>query len=138
MSEETLAIIRRAYDGFRTMDYTAILDALDPEVEWDANEALLHRGVYHGHDGVREYLARLDEAWGDFHIDAQDFNDSVAGYAMVSGRLRGVERSSGDRVEAPFTHVLRVRRGKVVRLQIFVDRAKAQRAMETAVREVVP
>ena len=137
MSEETLATIRRAYDGLRTMDYDAILDALDPGIEWDAEQALLHRGVYRGHDGVRDYLGRLAEQWGDFHLEAEDFNDSVAGYAMVSGRLRGVERSSGDRVEAPFVHVLRVRGGKVVRLQIFIDPAKAQRAMDTAVRDAV-
>ena len=137
MSEETLAIIRRAYEGFHTMDYEMILDALDPDVEWDATQALLHTGVYHGHDGVREYLARIEEAWGDFRIDAEDFNDSVAGYAMVSGRLKGVERASGDRVEAPFVHVLRVRRGKVVRLQVFVDRNKAERWMDTAAREAV-
>ena len=137
MSEETLATIRRAYDGFGTMNYETILDALDPDVEWDADEALLHQGVYRGHDGVREYLGRVEETWGDFHIVAQEFNDSVAGYAMVSGRLMGVERESGDRIEAPFVHVLRVRRGKVVRLQVFVDRNKAQREMDTAVRDAV-
>lgn len=132
-----MGIIRRAYEGFRTMDRTAILEALDPEVELDASEAMLSTGVYHGHDGVREYIALLAEKWGDFHIDALEFSDSVGGYAMVCGRLRGVDRSTGDRVEAPWTHVLRVRGGKVARVQIFVDRDKAQRAMETAVREVV-
>ena len=138
MSEETLATIRRAYDAFRDRDLPAVLDAFDPAVEWDATEAMLHRGVYHGHDGVRRYLDRLDESWGDFTLDAREFNDSVAGYAMVAGSLRGVERSSGDRIEAPFVHVLRVRGGRVVRIQIFVDRDKAQRAMDTAVREAVP
>jgi ketosteroid isomerase-like protein len=138
MSEETLATIRRAYDAFRDRDLPAVLDAFDPAVEWDATEAMLHRGVYHGHDGVTSYLDQLGESWGDFRLEAQEFNDSVAGYAMVSGRLQGVERGSGDRLEAPFVHVLRVRGGKVVRIQIFVDREKAQRVMDTLVRDALP
>lgn len=137
MSEETLATIRRAYDGFRDRDLSTILAALDPEVEWDASKAYAHLGVFHGHAGVEEYLQRLDEVWGDFRIEAEEFVDSVAGHAMVTGRQRGVERGSGDIVEAPFVHVLRVRGGKVVRLQIFTDRARAKRAMDTAVREAV-
>lgn len=129
MPDDTLDTIRRAYDGFRERNISVILDALCENVEFDASEALAHRGVHHGHAGIAGYLATLDEVWDDLRIEAEEILSSVPGHAMVVGHMTGVERASGDRVEAPFIHVLRVRSGVVKRIQVYVDRDRAMREM---------
>ena len=40
--------LRTAYEGFGRGDMDAILSVMDPDIEWDATDALAHTGVYQG------------------------------------------------------------------------------------------
>lgn len=130
MSEASLEVLRSAYDAFRDGDLERVLEALDRDVEWDASAALAHRGVYTGRQGAQRYLEGMSSAWEDFRLEAQEFLHSVGGLYMVTGRIHGRERDTGEVVEAPFVHVVKLRRSKVARLNIFVDRAAAERHIE--------
>ncbi len=131
MSQENIETLRQAYQRFGEGDVGAILEVMHPAVQWDATAALVHKGVYHGHDGVRDYLERLSDVWDEFELVADDFVD--AGDRMiVGGYIRGVDKARGASVKAPFVHVVEMREGRVVKIQIAVDRASALQAIEQA------
>jgi ketosteroid isomerase-like protein len=107
--------LRTAYEGFGRRDMDAILSVMDPDIEWDATDALAHTGVYQGHEGVTEYI-------GSESGDGQ--------HVMVLGSVRGKLAANGQDVEARFAHVLQLDdEGKVTRLKVCLDREAALREM---------
>ena len=122
--------LRAAYDGFGRRDIDAVLAVMDPEIEWDATDALAHTGVYHGHAGVTEYIESLSGAWEEYYLDTEQFAESGDGaHVMVLGSVKGRLAASGQDVEARFAHVLQLEDGKVTRLKVCLDREAAMREM---------
>src|SRR6478752_1259790 len=78
--------LRTAYEGFGRGDMDAILSVMDPDIEWDATDALAHTGVYQGHEGVTDYIGSLSAAWDEFHLFPEQFTESGDGqHVMVLG-----------------------------------------------------
>jgi ketosteroid isomerase-like protein len=121
--------LRAAYDGFGRGDIEAVLAVMDPEIEWDATDALAHTGVYHGHAGVTEYIQGLSSAWDEYDLKAEQFSETGPN-VMVLGSVSGRLAENGQDVEARFAHVLEVGAdGKVTRLKVCLDREAALRQM---------
>jgi uncharacterized protein len=120
-----------AYEGFGRRDMDAVLSVMDPDIEWDATDALAHTGLYHGHDGVTEYIESLSDAWDDFHLYPEQFTESGEGaHVMVLGSVKGTLAANGQDVEARFAHVLQLDdAGRVTRLKVCLDREAAMREM---------
>lgn len=123
--------LRRAYEGFGRRDIDAVLSVMDPEIDWDATDALAHTGVYHGHAGVTEYVESLSDAWEEFRLNPEQFTESGNGaHVMVLGNVQGKLAANGQDVEARFAHVLQLDEdGKVTRLKVCLDREAALREM---------
>jgi ketosteroid isomerase-like protein len=122
--------LRAAYDGFGRRDIDAVLAVMHPEIEWDATDALAHTGVYHGREGVREYIETLGAAWQEYVLDAEQITESGDGaHVMVLGSVKGTLAGSGQEVEARFAHVLQMDDGLVTRLKVCLDRDAALREM---------
>jgi ketosteroid isomerase-like protein len=65
MSRENVEQTKRAAEAYNRRDVEAMLEELDPEVEWHSALSILLSGkatVYRGHDGVREWFRELDDA----------------------------------------------------------------------------
>ena len=123
--------LRAAYDGFGRGDIDAVLAVMDPEIEWDASDALAHTGHYHGHAGVREYIESLSGAWEVYNLNAEQFSESNDGaHVRVLGTVSG-KLADGQDIEARFAHVLHLDDGKVTRLKVCLDREAAMREMPT-------
>jgi hypothetical protein len=123
--------LRTAYEGFGRRDMDAILSVMDPDIEWDATDALAHTGVYKGHEGVTEYIGSLSGAWIEFHLYPEQFSESGDGaHVMVLGTVKGKLAANGQDVEARFAHVLQIDdEAKVTRLKVCLDREAALREM---------
>ena len=122
--------LRTAYEGFGRRDIDAVLSVMDPDIEWDATDALAHTGVYHGHEGVTDYIGSLSEAWEEFHLNPEQFTESGDGaHVMVLGSVNGKLAANGQEVEARFAHVLQVEDNRVTRLKVCLDREAALREM---------
>lgn len=113
----------------------AILSVMDPDIEWDASDALAHTGVYQGHAGVTEYIGSLSGAWSEFHLNPEQFTESGNGaHVMVLGNVKGKLAANGQDVEARFAHVLQLDDGRVTRLKVCLDREAALREMPESQR----
>lgn len=125
--------LRTAYEGFGRRDIEAVLSVMDPDIEWDATDALAHTGMYHGHDGVTEYIESLAGVWEEFLLNPEQFTESGDGaHVMVLGSVKGRLAANDQDVEARFAHVLQLEDGKVTRLKVCLDREAALREMPAA------
>jgi ketosteroid isomerase-like protein len=106
---------------------------MDPDIEWDATDALAHTGLYQGHDGVTEYIQSLTGVWEEFTLNPEQFTESGDGaHVMVLGNVTGRLAATGQDVEARFAHVLQLDEGQVTRLKVCLDRDAALREMPTS------
>jgi ketosteroid isomerase-like protein len=131
VSEENVEIIRRTYEAWGRND-RAIFDAIDAEIEVHPDPEAYWVGVnrtYRGHDGLREYLRSVYEAFVDYRPEVESFldpGDKVVTLAIEHGRGRG----SGVEVESPRTaHVWTIRDGKAIHLDLYLDRSRALKAV---------
>jgi ketosteroid isomerase-like protein len=109
-----------------------VFDTFDPDIELnpDLEAAWVGIGqVYRGHAGMRSYMASVYEAFEDYRPEVEeliDVGDQVLTLAIEHGRGRG----SGAGVQANKTaHVWTLRDGKAVRLDLYLDRDKALKAL---------
>jgi ketosteroid isomerase-like protein len=78
MSQENVEAFKRGLEAGNRGDVETLLEELDPEVEWhSALHALLggEQTVFRGHDGVREMLRDLNEAFSEIHIEISEIRD---------------------------------------------------------------
>jgi len=121
--------LRTAYEGFERRDMEAVLAVMDPEIEWDATDALAHTGMYHGHEGVTDYITSLSAAWDEYQLIPEEFTESGDGaHVMVLGTVKGT-LTDGQDIDARFAHVLQLEDGRVTRLKVCLDREAALREM---------
>jgi ketosteroid isomerase-like protein len=122
--------LRTAYEGFGRRDIQAVLSVMDPDIEWDATDALAHTGLYQGHEGVTEYIDSLAGVWEEFTLNPEQFTESGDGaHVMVLGTVTGRLAATGQDVDARFAHVLQLDDGRVTRLKVCLDRDAALREM---------
>ena len=118
--------LRRAYAGFGRGDMDAVLSVMGTRIEWDATDALAHTGVYHEHEGVREYIEGIGSHWDEYELAPDEFTESAGGdHVMVLGYVRGRLKDNPEPVELRFAHVLEIEDEKIVRLKVCLDREAA-------------
>jgi ketosteroid isomerase-like protein len=134
MSQENVEVIRRMYERWLEDD-PSLFEAFDPEIELYPDPGADWVGVddtYRGHDGVRAYMRQVYEALEDYRPEIEelrDEGDKVITLAIEHGRGRG----SGAVVEARKTaHVWTMRANKAIRLDLYLDRDRALRAVGLA------
>jgi uncharacterized protein len=128
VSQENVELARRGYDAFNRGDMEVAFELFDPEIEWSEGTDVPEPQVYHGHDGVRRQQERFREAWESFSIEPEEFIE-MGEQLVVIAKLVGLGKGSGVEVEARGAHVWTVRDGKAVRLEMYVDPAKALEAV---------
>src|SRR5918995_6344281 len=131
MSQENIETIRGMHERWLQND-VSLFDAFDEEIELHPDPAADWVGIndiYRGHDGVRSYMAQVYEAFEDYRPEVEgllDAGDKVITLAIEHGRGRG----SGATVEARRTaHVRTMRTNKAIRLDLFLDRDQALKAV---------
>ena len=141
MAQENVELVKALVAGLQNSEAMALLasgeldlDLFDPEVEWDASrlEEMIPdlAGVYHGHEGVREYWARWFEAWRDLEFAVDDIRDSGDEVVVLIRDQRQWGRHSGIPTQLPpWGMVFTFRRRKVSRWRTFPDHQSALEAV---------
>ena len=106
----------RANDAYNRRDVEALLETLDPEIEWYSALMVPKGGkaaVFRGHKGIRELFRDLDEVLDDWHAEypeIRDHGDRIVGIGCV----RTCGRGSGAETESPIATVCDIKDGKAV------------------------
>src|SRR5919201_288263 len=123
MSQENVDAFKRGTAAFNRRDIEAALEGLDPDVEW--HPALLSsvagkQTVIRGHDGVRDWLRDVDEAFGETQTEFPDIRD-LGDRLVAIGHLKASGKASGTPIESPLCYVIDFKNGKQIRVRTYLD-----------------
>jgi ketosteroid isomerase-like protein len=121
---------RRGVEAYNRGDIDALIDLSDPEVSMVPVRSLLEGGEYRGHDGIRRFLADMDEDWERREIVVDEISE-VADGVLVLGTFRAVGRS-GNEVSQPVAWHTRYREGKLLSLVAYTSQESARRDLGLA------
>ena len=127
MSQENVEAFKRGLEAGNRGDVETLLEELDPEVEWhSALHALMggEQTVFRGHDGVREMMRDLNDAFDEIHIEISEIRD-LGDRLVAIGRIRTRGKASGAQTETPFALVTEIRNGKTIFLRGYLDHKQA-------------
>lgn len=136
MSEENVAIVRRAFDAYTRGDIDAVLRLCAEDIV--VRQAPEVPGVppqQHGHEGVLEAFGIWPEQWDDFEIEIERVVAHPGDHVAVATRQRGRGKQSGAEVEAEFTFVFTIPHGKITEWRIFVSEGQALAAVGLSANE---
>jgi ketosteroid isomerase-like protein len=125
-----VASFTRGLDAANRRDIEALLEELDPEVEWHPLLPTLLGGettVYRGHEGVRELFRDIDDAFSEFRVEMseiRDFDDRI----VAIGAMRGRGRESRAVTESPLAYLVQVKNAKAIRIRAYRDPKQALEA----------
>jgi ketosteroid isomerase-like protein len=129
MSRENVELVRAAWEAWERGDMEAIFAFYDPAIVWDQTRGPVERGLYLGHDGIKEFFRAWLAPFENFYAHAVDFID--AGEAVVVRvRQGGRGKQSGVEVEMPrYWQVYRLRDGRAVRIEVYSEEDEALEAV---------
>jgi ketosteroid isomerase-like protein len=131
MAIDNAEIVRRGYRAFQEGGVEAILQFVDPEIEWHMSAAFTHEPrVFQGHDGVREVFRFFNERIEDLAADPHEFIEAGE-RVVVPVRMHGRLRDTGEPVSYELVQVWLGRDGRAVRLDTYPDRETAALAAES-------
>jgi uncharacterized protein len=125
VSQDDVELLRRAYAAFARRDLPAMLDVLDPGIEWvDPPGLAAGSGVHRGHEAVlADVLDRLPRDPADFVVEPEEFLDAGEN-VVVLGHYDVRNARGGDALAVPFAHVWTMRAGFAVRFRSYPDTAR--------------
>jgi len=129
MSAENVNVVKAFLNASLRRDMTRLAELADPELELHGTVGGVQEGrVYRGlAEVIREYDEVDGEAWEERRIEPEDFLDADDEVVVLLHEFRR-GRGSGVELEADTAAVFRVRDGRVVRMQGFLDRTAARQA----------
>jgi ketosteroid isomerase-like protein len=130
MSQENVEAFKRGLEAGNRGDVERLLEVLDPEVAWhSALHALLggEATVYRGHDGVREMIRDLYEAFDEIHIEISEIRD-LGDRLVAICRTRARGEASGADVESPIGFVTEFKNGRAISIRGYLDPKEALEA----------
>lgn len=130
MSDENVELARQIMDALSSRDLSRLIALSDPDVEWYSLFASLGEkgGVYRGHEGTRQYLSDLSDAWEIMRAEVDDGLE-VGNLAVLVGRNHYRGRGSGVETESPAGWVLKFRQGNLIRFRAFREPEQALEAV---------
>jgi ketosteroid isomerase-like protein len=133
VSGDNIELARQFLDAVTRRDLTELLVLTDQEIEWRSFFALGEAGgVYRGHDGIRQYVSDLSDAWEIVRPEVDD-GVEVGDVALLVGRVHYRGKASGVETASPAGWMFKFRNGKVLRCRAFSEPEEALEA--TGLRE---
>jgi ketosteroid isomerase-like protein len=124
-------VIRATYAAFARGDVPSVLAAMAPGIVWNEAEnfAYADRNPYVGPEAVLQgVFMRLGGEWNGFSATPEEIIDG--GDTIVArGRYGGSYKATGKPINAQFAHVWKLKGGKIISFQQYVDTLQTARAM---------
>jgi uncharacterized protein len=127
MSQENVEIVRRVFGYLDEGNFEALVELLDPDVEWIEDPRIPGAVTRHGTEEARRYGESLSRYWESLDLKIEqcvERGDDV----VVFSSIRAKARASGVELERPIYTVVNVRDGKLVRARWLSSESEALEA----------
>ena len=84
--------------------------------------------LFRGRDGLKRWTVKTREVWGEWRFELERFID-MRERVLVFVHLVAEGGISGVRLERDTAHVWTIANGKVIKCQVYLDRAEALEAL---------
>lgn len=130
---------RRGFDAVNRRDFDAVLEVLDPEIEWDMSHAFFDGPIYYGHAGVRRFFEDVYKLWDEWRIEIGELYQG-GGHVVILGWWAARGKGSDAPVRSPGGWLWEVRDGRGIRMRFYPDPAEALKTaqMEVGRLELLP
>ena len=115
---DDIAVVQAIYAAFARRDLEGALAYMAPDCVIDLRGTADRIGraePYRGHDGMREYLADVEQVWEELVLHAEDFR-AIPGSVIVMGHVDG--RIDGEPVRRNAVWTWRVSGGKATHVRV--------------------
>ena len=126
MAEENAEVIREMLKAFSRGDVDGVLARFDPRCELREPPEMVETAAYHGHDGIRAWMANLRQVGAIVFEPVRFSGNGDIVVCEVAGRGRG--QASGAPFDWSTWAVFEMRDARIVRLQAFLTQEEAQKA----------
>jgi ketosteroid isomerase-like protein len=120
----TADLVRRAYTALAERDFETLSELAVPDFELDITDRVLNPASYRGEQGLRQFLAEVDELWESMDMKIErlvERDDEVLALLLVDIKGRGSGLELQDRIAQRWT----TRDGKFVRMRVYSDQEAA-------------
>jgi ketosteroid isomerase-like protein len=124
-------LVRRGYAALAERDFQTMAELAVPDFEMDLTDRVLNPATYRGEEGLRQFLAEIDELWESMDMTIErllERDDEVLALLAVDIKGRGSGLTLKDRIAQRWT----VRDGRLVRMQVYADQEQALAEFEAA------
>ena len=122
-------IIRSTYEGTSEENGKNLLAVLAQDATWTEAAGFPYAGTYIGPEEITsKVFRRLATEWVGYRAKVHTYladGDQVAAFGVYSG----VYLETGKSMTASFAHLYRLKEGKIVSMEQYVDSAMVQQAM---------
>jgi ketosteroid isomerase-like protein len=128
---ENVEIVRRSLEAFARGDFEAAFALHDPSTEWCTAADEPDRRTYRGIAGLETFVASLSDTWEDRFAGVMRFERFIdrGDWVVVPWRARLRGRGSGISVDVTETYAVRLRDGRIVRVEEYRSTDEALEAV---------
>ena len=127
MSQEDVEIVRSVHQALNAGDERTLMELIDPEIVWVQNPNAPDPRTFHGHAGIRQLAAMVEEAFDEVRLEATEMIE-VDDRVVALGQMKARGKGSGIPIEEDRAWIWTVRGSKVVRHETYADHATAMEA----------
>ena len=134
MSQENVEVVRARVGRLQPnrRDVGGMLAELHREIEWYPWLQIQIGGeaaVYRGHEGVRQGIQELEEAFSEIEAEQTEKMRDLGERVVAIGHLRGRGNESGAITESAIAWIVEFKGAKVIRVREYLDPKKALEAV---------
>lgn len=138
MSRDTVGTVRHSLEAFARGDFDRAFASHDRDTEWCTAADEPDSQTYRGINGLRRFVASLEELWEGRFDGVMEFEDFIdrGDWVVVPWHAQIRGRTSGVAVDVSETYALQVRDGKIVRVEEYrrLDDALARATLDDQAR----
>jgi ketosteroid isomerase-like protein len=131
MTAENVEIVRRLMEAYFSGDFAAVLEiqsvVIDPEIEFRPPPEHPDFDVFRGIEELNRAFAVWTGEWKSLRFDTPEYIDA-GDRVLVAHRQWGTAKGSGIEVETEVFNVFTLSAGKIIRFNMFFERAGALEA----------
>jgi ketosteroid isomerase-like protein len=132
-SQDNVELVREGYARWQAGDYDLLLDFFlanaAPDVELYSRLGGLSGAPYRGHDGVRSWLAEIQETFERFEPWVDDAREAGEDRVVAIGGIRFRARESGVDMAERLGWVYEFRNGQLCRMMFYGSPGEALKAV---------